>query len=479
MNVRQDPHHIVQLLGPWAEGKGPLYERLAHAFERVIRTGELPAQTRLPAERWLAQHLGVSRSTVVAAYARLQEGEWVTSRQGSGTEVCAFSPQRSLRLRRQQLNPLARGPVIDAYLGDHLEAIDLSAGAPAWPTGFAPEECALLPQEVATSLAQYGYVPQGLPALRQAIADHYTRSGLRTRPEHILVTSGAQQAIGLLATLLLQRGDTVILENPTFFGAIDTFRAAGARLAGVSNDASGLDLARVSELVSARVAQCLYIIPTYHNPTGNTLTETQRRQLVKIAQEGAIPLIEDLTMTNNALEGEPPPPMATYAHDGGVITIGSLSKLFWAGLRVGWIRGSAPLIERLARLKALADLGSSMTSQLIAIRLMAAVEQVKELRRQELRPRRDLLLEVLATRAPSWTWRRPKGGLFVWVALPTGDARDLAQEALHRGVIVTPGVTLSVDGTHTAWLRIPFLLPAERLRTGAERLIDAWEHYAR
>ena len=478
MDARQDPHQIVQLLGPWSEGRGPLYERLAHAFEHSIRTGELPAQTRLPAERWLAQCLGVSRSTVVAAYARLQEGEWVTSRRGSGTLVCTFSPQRSLRLRRRQLNPLARGPVMDAYLSDHLEAIDLSAGAPAWPTGFASEECALLPHEIAASLAQYGYVPQGLPELRQAIADHYTRGGLRTRPEHILVTSGAQQAIGLLATLLLQRGDTVILENPTFFGAIDAFRAAGARLAGVPNDASsGLDLQRVSDLISARIAQCLYLIPTYHNPTGNTLSEAQRRQLVKMAQEGNIPLIEDLTMANNVLEGDPPLPMATYSQDGGVVTIGSLSKLFWAGLRVGWIRGSVPLIERLARLKALTDLGSSMISQLIAIRLMAAVEHVKQLRRQELTPRRDLLLEVLEQRAPSWNWRRPKGGLFAWVQLPAGDARDLAQGALQRGVIVTPGITLSVDGTHTAWLRIPFLLPPDRLRPGVERLVDAWEHY--
>jgi DNA-binding transcriptional MocR family regulator len=112
----------------------------------------------------------------------------------------------------------------------------------------------------------------------------------------------------------------------------------------------------------------------------------QRHQLVKLAQHVNIPLIEDLTMANNVLEGEPPPPLATYAQDGEVITIGSLSKLFWAGLRVGWIRGSVPLIERLARLKALTDLGSSMISQLIAIRLMASVEHVKQLRRQEFTP---------------------------------------------------------------------------------------------
>ena len=172
---------------------------------------------------------------------------------------------------------------------------------PAWPTGFAQEEWPSWPHEIAWSLEQYGYVPQGLPQLRQAI--------------------------GLPATLLLQRGDTVILENPTFFGAIDTF-ALLATSVGIPIDASGLDIQRVSELLSARVAQCLYLIPTYHDPTGNTLTEMQRRQLVKMTQQVNIPLIEDLTMANNVLEGEPPPPLATYAQDGGVITIGSLSKLF-------------------------------------------------------------------------------------------------------------------------------------------------------
>ena len=473
-----DPHQIVQLLGPWAEQKGPLYERIARALEQAMRTGELPPETRLPAERWLAQSLGVSRSTIVAAYALLQERGWVTSKRGSGTQVCAFSPKRSLRLRQKQLNPLAHGPTIDSYLSEQREAIDLSTGAPAWPTGFDAELCVPMPDEIAPSLEEYGYVPQGLPQLRQAIAEHYTSSGLRTRPEQILVTTGAQQAITLLATLLLQRGDTVIIENPTFYGAIDAFRAAGAHLAAVPFEASGLDLQRLGELLSARGSQCLYL-STFHNPTGNALSDLQRRQLVEMAQEVNLPLIEDLTLANVVLEKEPPPPLAAYAQEGAVITIGSLSKIFWAGLRVGWIRGTVPLIERLARLKAVSDLGSSMISQLIAIRLMPYLEQVKQLRRQELTPRRDLLLELLQSRVPSWNWQRPKGGLFVWVHLPEGDVRDLAQEALHGGVIVLPGTTLSVDGTHTAWLRLPIFLPPDRLQRGLERLIAAWERYTR
>lgn len=472
-----DSHQIVQLLGLWSERNGPLYQRLAFAFEQAIRAGELPPETRLPAERWLARCLGVSRGTVVAAYALLQDEGWVISRLGSGTRVCVLSPQRSLDLRRSQITPLGRGPVIDSYLSDQLESVDLSSGAPAWPTGLDPAICTLSPQDIASSLSEYGYVPQGLPQLRVAIADWYTCAGLRTTSEQILITTGAQQAIELLATLLLQRGDTVILENPTFFGAIDVFRAAGAHLAGVPIETAGLDLELFGKLLSAHVAQCVYLIPTFHNPTGNTLTDLQRHQVVTLAQDARVPLIEDLTLAPLVLGREPPPPLAKYGPDGAVISIGSLSKLFWAGLRVGWIRGTAPLIERLIRLKVVSDLGSSLISQMIAIRLISVIEQVQRLRKDELTERRDVILEVLSRRAPSWRWKRPEGGLFIWAQFPKGDARVLAQEALHAGVKVTPGTTLSVDGAHTTCLRLPFLLPPARLQLGMERLIAAWENY--
>src|SRR5204863_409265 len=125
----------------------------------------------------------------------------------------------------------------------------------------------------------------------------------------------------------------------------------GARLMPVSIDRAGLDLHHLKELLSARVAQAVYLIPTFHNPTGNTLTDMQRREVVGMAQQANIPLIEDLTLAYNVLDREPPLPLAAYGPEGSVITIGSLSKIFWAGLRVGWIRGSETLVERLARLK--------------------------------------------------------------------------------------------------------------------------------
>jgi DNA-binding transcriptional MocR family regulator len=134
-----------------------------------------------------------------------------------------------------------------------------------------------------------------------------------------------------------------------------------------------------------------------------------------------------------------------------------------------------PLIERLGRLKAIGDLGSSVISQVIAIRLLPHLEPVRRLRRQELTLRRDLLLETLQQQAPSWGWKRPEGGLFVWAHVPATDTRDLAQAALRAGLIITPGTTLSVDGEHTNYLRLPFLLPPARLQAGIERLLEVWK----
>ncbi|HKD73833.1 MAG TPA: PLP-dependent aminotransferase family protein, partial [Ktedonobacterales bacterium] len=237
----------------------------------------------------------------------------------------------------------------------------------------------------------------------------------------------------------------------------------------------GINVERLRAQMVAPTAQCIYLIPTFHNPTGVTMTDWQRRQVIALAQANQVIVIEDMTMAHNVLDREPPPPLATYDRDESVITIGSLSKLFWAGLRVGWIRAPAKFIERLARIKAVGDLGSSLLSQLIAVRLISHIEQVKQLRKRELGRRCEIVMEILRRRVPSWQWQPPSGGLFIWVQVPGTDTRDLAQEALRCNIKITPGTILSVDGTHTEWLRLPFLLPPSELQEGVLRLIDVWE----
>jgi DNA-binding transcriptional MocR family regulator len=160
-----------------------------------------------------------------------------------------------------------------------------------------------------------------------------------------------------------------------------------------------------------------------------------------------------------------------------VLTIGSLSKLVWPGLRLGWIRAPEPIIQRLARLKSAMDLASPITTQAVAARLFGALDVVRALRRQQLKPRRDLLASLLGERIPEWTFRVPHGGLFLWVELPSGDAREFAQFAVRHGVVALPGSTLSADESHTTFLRIPFLAEPETLRRGVDRLATAWRGF--
>jgi DNA-binding transcriptional MocR family regulator len=188
-------------------------------------------------------------------------------------------------------------------------------------------------------------------------------------------------------------------------------------------------------------------------------------------------LIDDCTLADIALEGATPPPLAAYAPQAAIITIGSLSKLVWPGLRVGWVRAPAWIVERLARLKSSLDLASPLLTQTVAVRLVEDIDRARRLRRLQLKPRRDLLAALLRKHLPEWTFRVPSGGLFLWAKLPRGDSRELAQVALRHGVIILPGPHASAAGRYESFLRIPFLAEPETLRTGVKRLSAAWKDY--
>lgn len=172
-----------------------------------------------------------------------------------------------------------------------------------------------------------------------------------------------------------------------------------------------------------------------------------------------------------------PPSIAAYSGEAAIITVDSLSKLFWAGLRVGWVRAPASVVARLARLKAIADLGSSLVSQAIATRLIGQAEVLRALRRVELSARLDFLSRLLREQLPDWTWTPPSGGAYLWVRLPYGDTQEFAQVALRHGVLTTPGASLSVDESHSGYLRLPFYLEHDVLEEGVRRLASAWETF--
>lgn len=469
---------FLDLLGLWTQGSGPLYQQLASALRQAIAATEIPAETRLPAERLCAKWLGLSRSTVVAAYRVLAEEGWAESRHGSGTWVKELTPQRSSQHRSAQLSLLARGPVYDAFLAEQVQQVDLATGAVFWPERLPAEAYLPTRAELAALGSEYGYLPQGYGPLRRAIARYYELQGVPTSPEQILITTGAQQAIVLVAACFLQRGDALLIESPTYFGAIDAFRSLGLRLQSVPVTRAGLNLERLQQRLQAGGAEWLYLIPTLHNPTATSLTEGQRRSVVQMAEQWGVTIIEDLTMADLMLTDQRPAPLAAYAPNGPIISLGSLSKIIWGGLRVGWVRASAGTIARLARFKAIQDRGSPILNQIIATHLFANLPAVLQLRRQELQQGLTCMEAHLSQWLPTWHWDHPVGGLFLWVQLPEGDANELAQLAVRAGVLVTSGSSLSVDEDHTQYLRLAYIRPPQEITRGLERLRLAWREYA-
>lgn len=464
-------------LGAWAQRPGPVYRRLADGLKEAIERGEISASSRLPAERTLARLLAVSRTTVVAAYELLRQQRLVESRQGSGTRVVG-GVRRAGPFREDAAGSFRRHPVYRRliegsggtieFLGAHLPACEELR-----PDLVAPDRAALA--ELAKGP---GYMPMGLPALRRAIAAHVTGWGLRTSEAQVLVTSGAQQAIGLAAALFLDRGDPVLVENPTYLGAIDIFSAQGARLVPVPLAAAGVDVEALRGALKGAQARLLYLMPTYQNPTGAVLSERDRRRVARLAEEAGVPIVEDNTLADLSLGPAPPPPIAVFGGKTPVLTIGSMSKLFWGGLRVGWIRASEEVLARVAKLKIMADLGGSLIGQVAAARLLADASKVKQARRREIRERLDRLTRLLTKHLPGWSWAPPAGGLSLWVKLPHGDASEFAQVALRHGVSVVPGPLASPDGGCTSHLRVPYVLEAEPMTEGVLRLARAWSAYS-
>ena len=461
---------FVSALGMWSTGKGALHRKLGHVIQRAISSGVVAPGVRLPAERALAKALAVSRATVVSAYAALADAGWIESRRGSGAYV-----RRGSRIAQAPRETVA-SPLFGLISQDRDLVIDLALGTP-YASGL-PRELFTLPREEEDALLDDRmYYPLGLAVLRQALAKRLTTIGLPTIEDQILVTNGAQQAISLIAALYLQRGDTVLIEDPTYFGAIEAFRATGARVSSVPVGVDGVAPGVLRDRIAATAPRLIYLTPTYQNPTGAVMPVAARRAVSKLSREFGVPVIDDASLADIVLEGSAPGPVAASGDHEGILTVGSISKLIWPGLRVGWIRAAAPMIERLGRIKTAQDLGSPLVSQAVGARLIHAMPEAQRLRREQLRPRRALLAQLLKKHLPQWQFRIPEGGFFFWVRLPDGDARELAQVALRHGVLILPGSTMSAAGLYTRFVRLPFLADPEVLRDGIARLAGAWREY--
>ncbi len=470
---------LSRLLEGWVAGEGALHTRLTGRLRALVWSGQLPAGTRLPSERILADTLNVSRNTVGAAFDELRGEGIFSSRRGDGTYV-SLAGRHTLsrgddRLRSFLPPPAVAGPSPAApdSVGPR---IDLRSAALPGLDLVTAEIDRLSGADLRDLVGTHGYLPAGLPALRQAVAGYYADLGLPTTEDQIVITSGAQQALRLVATALLEPGAPVLIEEPSFRGAIEVLRAAGARLIPVPSGPAGIDVAALRAGVRAHRPVLVLIQSTVHNPTGSVLGASGRQALSDLG----VPVLDDATLYDTLVDAPAGPALKpTAAYGGPVITLGSASKSFWGGLRVGWLRADPATVAALTSVKGGEDLGTSVLAQLVTARLLPAIGQARDRRRAELGPARDTVTAAVAELFPQWRFDRPAGGASLWVRLPAPGATAFAQAADRAGVALLPGPTFSCADGLDDHLRISFAPPPPDVLCGLHRLAAAWQTFTR
>ena len=450
---------LARELGNWrtSSRSGPAYHGLADAIRLLIVDGRLPVGARLPSERAMADTLRVSRTTVTAAYAQLRDDGYLNARRGArSTTALPLAPAT-----RTEATP---------------PTMSLAAAALSAPAAAVSEAFVDATHDVTPYLHEPGHELVGVAALRQAIAERYCERGLPTEPDEVLVTTGALHAIGLILTTYVQPGDRVLVEQPTYHGALSAITTAGARPVPVAMTEDGWELDALQAAVHQLSPNLAYLIPDNQNPTGLTMPARDRKRLAGIIAETRTRTIIDETILDMWLDEPVPAPMAaamTTRRD-LVLTVGSMSKSFWGGLRVGWIRAERATIATIAALRPSIDMGTPVLEQFAAARLLAQRDELLPERREILRTRRAVLLSLLHRHLPDWQPGPGVGGMSLWVRLPAPMSTALAAAASRLGLDLPAGPRFGVDGTLERFVRVPYALPEEQLSAAIELLARAW-----
>ncbi len=496
----------------------PLYRQIRDGVRAAVLSGMLSPGTRLPPEREMAAMLGVNRTTTMRAYQELVADGVIEARPGRGTVVCRPPRQdgapsglydRSVWPGGTQASWLLELPALGrgnlgpdptllrdiSALSGRRDLISFAAGSPA--PDLIP--LAALQQAVARGLERMGamglaYGPvEGLDALRLALAERLAQRGVAVAPDEILILSGATQGLALAAHALVEPGDEIVVEAPTYVGMLQTFSVAGARLIGVPVDEHGLRVDLLPPILTRRRVRLILVQPTLHNPTGVTLSPARRERLLSLARRFGVPILEDEIYADLWNDGAAPPPLKALDRDGLVLHLSSCSKTVAPGLRVGWLAASAPVVARLALAKQFSDLNTTNLGQLTLAEFLGSGDYDRHLARLRFAyaERRALMLDGLraAERYLQVTPGAP-GGFYLWCRLLGGShARLLSTAAVREGVAVLAGEAfyppgLGQDGRDHIRLSFSGTTPPEivtglsRLRSALERLpgsLDAAE----
>lgn len=448
---------LTTLLGEW-EGRGSAYLALADRIEMLVIDGRIAPRTWLPAERELAKTLGRSRTTIVAAYRQLREGGYLESIHGAGSITS---------LPRPPAPATAEGPGM----------LDLSfAIPPMWPG--LPAVLSKVAADFTTDVGGQGCDLLGTTALRERIAARYTERGLPTSPGQIMVTLGAQHAIGLITRALVSRGDRAVIESPTYPHAYEALRGAGARAVTIPVTTDGWDVEALDVVFERSRPALGYVMPDFHNPTGASMDLAARERLIAGAESAGTILVVDETTAELDIDAcLHRPPLAAFADHGAdvVLTVGSLGKTAWSGLRIGWIRGPEPMIGRLTAVRTRIDMGTPGIDQAVAVEVFDRMPEILAHRRAHLSQCRELAGDLLAQLIPEWEAPRPAGGLCLWVGLGEPVSSSLALAARSLGLLITAGSRFGIDGAHERRLRIPITADPATIASAIPVLRQAWE----
>jgi DNA-binding transcriptional MocR family regulator len=493
-SIQQGEQPFAMVIDLSRDSSEPLYLQIKEQIRNLIVAGDLAIGARLPPERKLAASLGVNRTTVSTAYQELAADGLVEGQVGRGTIVCSLpesaglGPEESLAqaLPWTEYFPIG-GQVQDLLVRDLValcareDVISLAAGVPD-PELYPVERFA---QATDTVLRRHGrallqHCPtEGHLPFREALAELAAKKGIAASADNILVVAGSQQGLDLIARALIAPGDFVVVEVPTYLGALSVFRRAGARLLGVPIDGEGMRLDLLERLLSRHRPQLIYTLPTFQNPSGVVMSEERRAALLSLAQRYQVPILEDDPYSELYFgELPPPPPVKSLDRHGHVIYLSTFSKILFPGIRIGWLAAPQPVVDRLVSTKQLADLHSNTLAQWALTEFirngslhehLMAVRQVYPGKCQAMQAAlREHISQGLR-------WNEPGGGIYLWCQLEAGlRSKDLLAEAANRRVAFVVGEAFHADGSGQEALRLNFSYQtAHSIRAGVQRLGEA------
>jgi len=464
---KENPIQII-----WEPDKSqniPVYQQIINFMCGCISDGKWPVGTRLPSRRELAEKFQVNRSTISYALDELTAWGVLEGHHGAGTYV--ISNTWSLLL---QESPVWNQYVNSGFFRKNSEMIqeinNLEADPEMVRLGTGEPDPRLFPTEAwreavmnsSSRLSSLGYLePLGLPELRKALSLHMKTLGIEAPPETILITSGSLQGLQLISACLLKKGSLVYTEAPTYLKSLQVFQSAGLKLTGIPMDKEGIQFWKMGTLLKKEpsdYSSVLYTIPTNHNPTGRNMTPERRRDLLEYCIRNRLPIIEDGAYQELCFSGENRTPLKASDPSGMVIYLGSASKSFAPGLRIGWIIAPEPIVQRLGDAKMQMDYGASSVSQWVFTELLESGryrEYGIELRK-ELKLRRDKALRVLDQYFMSLAdWEVPEGGFYIWLRLKRNTPMEvLFQEAVRSHILLNPGDLY--DFAHNHSLRLSY-----------------------